>query len=167
MGHPLFVGAPIVKNAGDLLCPEPQSDIVGCKVSGKVWPKGQGLARDRSIFRYGKLRLSMEGFYTVQFVGVQGWGTGVAVYIGGHVLGGDSAVMFTGTYDRQGDAVTVKLHVKQIAPGLMNTMGRNEFDLDLAGTVEGDKIKIAGNIPGTEERLKATLTKQSELPGRV
>ena len=109
----------------------------------------------------------MEGFYTVQFVGVQGWGTGVAVYIGGHVLGGDSAVMFTGTYDRQGDAVTVKLHVKQIAPGLMNTMGRNEFDLDLAGAVEGDKIKLAGNIPGTEERLKATLTKQSELPGRV
>jgi hypothetical protein len=108
----------------------------------------------------------MEGFYTVQFVGVQGWGTGVAVYIGGHVLGGDSAVMFTGTYDRQGNAVTVKLHVKQIAPGLMNTMGRNEFDLDLAGTVDGDKIKLAGNIPGTEERLKATLTKQSELPAR-
>jgi hypothetical protein len=74
----------------------------------------------------------MEGFYTVQFVGVQGWGTGVAVYIGGHVLGGDSAVMWTGTYDGQGDAVTLKLHVKQIAPGLMNTMGRNEFDLDLA-----------------------------------
>ncbi len=109
----------------------------------------------------------MEGFYTVQFVGVQGWGTGVAVYMGGHVLGGDSAVMFTGTYDRKGDAVTVKLHVKQIAPGLMNTMGRNEFDLDLAGTVDGGKIKLAGNIPGTEERLKATLTKQSELPARV
>ena len=109
----------------------------------------------------------MEGFYTVQFVGVQGWGTGVAVYIGGHVLGGDSAVMWTGTYDRQGDAVKVLLHVKQIAPGLMNTMGKNEFDLDLAGTVEGEKIKLAGNIPGTELRLKATLTKQSELPGRV
>jgi T3SS negative regulator,GrlR len=108
----------------------------------------------------------MEGFYTVQFVGVQGWGTGVAVYIGGHVFGGDSAVMFTGKYDRQGDAVTVQLHVKQIAPGLMNTMGRNEFDLDLAGTVEGDKIKLAGNIPGTELRLKATLAKQSELPVR-
>jgi hypothetical protein len=108
----------------------------------------------------------MEGFYTVQFVGVQGWGTGVAVYIGGHVLGGDSAVMWTGTYDRQGDAVTLKLHVKQIAPGLMNTMGRNEFDLDLAGTVDGDKIKLTGNIPGTDQRLKATLTKQSELPAR-
>ena len=108
----------------------------------------------------------MEGFYTVQFVGVQGWGTGVAVYIGGHVLGGDSAVMFTGTYDRQGDAVTSQLHVKQIDPQLMNVMGRNEFDLELAGTLEGDKLKLAGNIPGTDMRLKATLTKQCELPAR-
>ena len=109
----------------------------------------------------------MEGFWTVQFVGVQGWGTGVAVYIGGHIFGGDSAVMFTGTYDRQGDAVTSQLHVKQIDPQLMNVMGRNEFDLELAGTLEGDKLKLAGNIPGTDMRLKATLTKQCELPARA
>jgi hypothetical protein len=89
------------------------------------------------------------------------------VYIGGHVFGGDSAVMFTGTYDRQGNAVTVLLHVKQIAPGLMNTMGRDEFDLDLSGVVEGNKVKLAGNIPGTDLRLKANLTKQAELPARA
>ncbi len=109
----------------------------------------------------------MEGFWTVQFVGVQGWGTGVVVYIGGHVFGGDSAVMFTGTYDRQGDAVTVQLHVKQIAPGLMNVMGRPEFDLDLSGTLAGDTLKLAGNIPGTELRLKCTVTKQCDLPARA
>ncbi len=108
----------------------------------------------------------MEGFYTVQFIGAQGWGTGVVVYIAGHVFGGDSAMMFTGTYDRQGNAVTVQLHAKQIAPGLMNTMGRDEFDLDLSGVVEGEKIKLAGNIPGTELRLKANLTKQFDLPAR-
>lgn len=108
----------------------------------------------------------MEGFYTVHFVGVQGWGTGVVVYIGGHVFGGDSAVMFTGTYDLQGDAVSVRLHVKQIAPELMGVMGRKEYDLDLAGTREGDKVKLAGNIPGTDLRLKATLNKQCDLPDR-
>jgi hypothetical protein len=108
----------------------------------------------------------MEGFWTIQFVGVQGWGTGVVVYIGGHVFGGDSAVMFTGTYDKQGDAVTVHIHVKQIDPQLMNVMGRNEFDLDLAGTLDGDKLNLVGNIPGTELRLKATLTKQCDLPAR-
>jgi hypothetical protein len=109
----------------------------------------------------------MEGFWTVHFVGVQGWGTGVVVYIGGHVFGGDSVAMFTGTYDQKDDAVTVRLHVKQIAQDLMGVMGRNEYDLDLAGTLEGDKLKLAGNIPGTDLRLKATLTKQCDLPARA
>jgi hypothetical protein len=109
----------------------------------------------------------MEGFWIVQFVGVQGWGAGVAVYIGGHIFGGDSAVMFTGTYDLQGDVVTSRLHVKQIAPDLMNVMGRKDFDLDLSGTLDGDTLKLAGNIPGTELRLKAKLTKQCDLPARA
>ena len=109
----------------------------------------------------------MEGFWTVQFIGVQGWGTGVAVYIAGHIFGGDSAVMFTGTYDQQGDAVTSRIHVKQIAPNLMNVMGRKDFDLDLSGTLDGDTLKLAGNIPGTELSLKADLTKQCDLPARA
>jgi hypothetical protein len=106
----------------------------------------------------------MEGFWTVQFVGVQGWGAGVVVYIGGHVFGGDSAVMFTGTYDLQGNAVAIRMHVKQIAPELMNVMGRKEFDLDMSGTLDGNTLKLAGNIPGTELRLVANLTKQCDLP---
>jgi hypothetical protein len=109
----------------------------------------------------------VEGFYTVHFVGVQGWGTGVVVYIGGRVLGGDSVAIFTGTYDLQGDAVTVRLHVKQISPDLMGVMGRSEYDLDLAGTREGDTVNLSGNIPGTDLRLKATLKKQCDLPARA
>ena len=108
----------------------------------------------------------MEGFWTVQFKGVQGFGTGVVVYIAGHVFGGDSAVMFTGTYDLQGDAVSIRIHVKQMVAGLMTVMGRTEYDLDLAGTLNGDTLKLAGNIPGTEDRLSATLMKQCDLPSR-
>jgi hypothetical protein len=111
--------------------------------------------------------VSMEGFWTVHFVGVQGWGTGVVVYLAGHIFGGDSAVMFTGTYEQDGDAVNSRIHVKQIAPDLMNVMGPKEFDLDLAGTREGDKVTLAGKIPGTELGLKATLTKQCDLPARA
>ena len=49
----------------------------------------------------------------------------------------------------------------------MNVMGRKEFDLDLSGTLDGDTLKLAGNIPGTELRLKAKLTKQCDLPARA
>jgi hypothetical protein len=75
--------------------------------------------------------------------------------------------MFTGTYNLQGDAVTMKLHVKQMVPGLMTVMGRKEYDLDLTGTLDGDTLKLAGNIPGTDERLSATVMKQCDLPPRA
>jgi len=109
----------------------------------------------------------LEGFWTVHFVGMEGWGKGVVVYIGGRIFGGDSVVMFTGTYDQQGDAVTSKIHVTQIDPQLMGVMGRNEYDLDLAGTLKENKLNLSGNIPGTDLRLKATLHKQSDLPARA
>ena len=100
----------------------------------------------------------------VQFKGVQGWGTGVVVYTGGHVYGGDSAAMFTGTYTQQGNAITVRLHVKQMVPGLMTVMGRSEYDLDLAGTLDGNTLHLSGSIPGTELRLSAIHQKQCEVP---
>lgn len=106
----------------------------------------------------------VEGFWTVQFRGMQGWGTGVVVYTGGRIYGGDSAVMFTGTYTQQGDAIAVRLHVKQIAPGLMTVMGRSEYDLELAGKLDGDKLQLSGCIPGTEMRLSATHLKQCGVP---
>ena len=106
----------------------------------------------------------VEGFWTIQFKGVQGWGTGVVVYTGGHIYGGDSAVMFTGTYTQLGDAITVRLHVKQMVPGLMTVMGRNEYDLDLTGKLDGNTLQLSGGIPGTESRLSATHLKQCEVP---
>jgi hypothetical protein len=106
----------------------------------------------------------MEGFWTVSFKGVQGWGTGVVTLIAGRVFGGDSAVYFTGTYTQQDDVVEIQIHVKQQMPGLMNVMGRSEFDLDLTGDLQGNTLKIAGNIPGTELRLTATMKKLCDLP---
>jgi hypothetical protein len=106
----------------------------------------------------------VEGFWTVQLKGVQGWGTGVVVYTGGHVYGGDSAAMFTGTYTQQGDTIAVQLHVKQMVAGLMTVMGRNEYDLDLAGKLDGNTLHLSGCIPGTEMRLSAVHLKQCEVP---
>ncbi len=49
----------------------------------------------------------------------------------------------------------------------MTVMGRKEYDLDLAGTLDGNMLKLAGNIPGTDDRLSATLMKQCDLPPRT
>jgi hypothetical protein len=109
----------------------------------------------------------MEGFWTVQFTGVQGWGAGVITLIGGRVFGGDSGFLYTGSYTEQGNALTARVHVKQYVAGIANVMGRNEFDLELTGTLQGNTLTATGTIPGTPLRLSGTLTKQGDLPTRA
>jgi len=49
----------------------------------------------------------VDGFWIVQFEGLQGGGGGVAVLTKGQVFGGDSAYTYTGTY--QMDQATLKV----------------------------------------------------------
>jgi len=106
----------------------------------------------------------MEGFWTVQFSGVQGWGAGVITLIGGRVFGGDTSFLYTGTYDAQGATMTGQVHVKRHAAGMQNVMGRDEFDLELNGTLKGNIISVTAKIPGTPLQLNGTLTRQADLP---
>ena len=109
----------------------------------------------------------MEGFWTVQFRGIQGWGAGVVTLINGQLFGGDSGFLYTGTYDQQGNAFAAHVHVRQHVAGVPNVMGRNQFDLELTGTLQGNVIAVAGTLPGTELRLNGTLTRQALLPPRT
>ena len=94
-------------------------------------------------------------------------GAGVITLIGGQAFGGDSGFLYTGTYTQQGNALTARVHVKQYVAGIANVMGRNEFDLELAGTLQGNIITATGRIPGTSLHLNGTLTKQAGLPVRA
>ena|SRR5438105_2030481 len=96
----------------------------------------------------------MEGFWTVQFTGIQGFGAGVVTFVNGQVLGGDGGFMYVGTYTQQGDAVKANVHIKQHAAGVANVMGRSEFDLQLSGKLNGSKMTLVGTIPGTSLQLQ-------------
>jgi hypothetical protein len=109
----------------------------------------------------------MEGFWTVQFQGVQGFGGGALTLVGGVVYGGDASFLYRGNYTQQGNNLTARVHISRFAQGLANAMGREEFDLELAGTLEQNTIRLTGTIPGTQLRLTATLTKQGDLPARA
>jgi hypothetical protein len=106
----------------------------------------------------------MEGFWTVQFTGVQGWGAGVVTFMAGQVFGGDSGFLYEGTYTQQGNAMNARVHVRRYVAGAPNVMGRDNFDLELTGTLQGNTIGVTGVIPGTQLRLNGTLTKQRDLP---
>jgi T3SS negative regulator,GrlR len=112
----------------------------------------------------GERRFKMEGFWTVQFTGVQGWGAGVVTLIHGRVFGGDSAFLYTGTYTADSNNLNAKIQVRRFAQGMGNVMGRDQFELELTGTLKGNTITATGSIPGTPLKLTGTLTKQADLP---
>ena len=106
----------------------------------------------------------MDGFWTVQFSGVQGFGFGVVTLIRGHVFGGDGNFIYTGTYTDQGGTLNARIHVRRGAPGVQSVMGIDQFVLILTGSLLGNTLTAKGNIPGSNLQLQARLTKQSELP---
>jgi hypothetical protein len=81
--------------------------------------------------------------------------------------------MCDGTYHLNGTTLEADLHVKQIAAvghvPLRIVKGRNEYDAKVRGTLEGNTIRAEGFKKGglRNERLRATLTKQQDLPTRA
>ncbi len=111
----------------------------------------------------------MEGFWKVEFAGVQGFGAGVLTLIAGQIFGGDTSMLYRGTYAQQGNSFTAQLHVSRHTqvPGMQSVMGANEFELNLNGMQQGNSVTVSGSIPGTQLRLNATLTKLGDLPPRA
>lgn len=106
----------------------------------------------------------MEGFWTVQFSGVDGFGFGTVTLAGGHIFGGDSGFIYTGTYTAQNGVLKAHVHVRRGAAGAQSVMGRDQFDLELTGALQGNSIAANGSIPGTTLGFKAQLVKQGDIP---
>ena len=106
----------------------------------------------------------IDGFWTLQFTGVQGWGAGVVTLMNGQAFGGDSGFLYEGTYSQEGSNMSARVHVASYVRGAMNVMGRDNFDVEFTGTFQGDTITATGVIPGTQLRLTGSLQKRRELP---
>jgi|SRR6266550_4451 len=108
----------------------------------------------------------VDGFWIVQFEGLQGGGGGVAVLTKGQVFGGDSAYTYTGTYQMDQATLKARVAVKNFIPGISNVLGVvGDFELSLTGTVEGAIIKGKAALVGQPGAgIVVRLTKRGELP---
>ena len=109
----------------------------------------------------------MEGFWIVQFEGMQGKGGGVAVFIKGQIFGGDSGATYMGTYHAEGRTLKARVHIHNFVPGVGSVMGiqGNDYDLEVVGTMDGDTIKASGSAVGLQVAgLAIRLTKAANLP---
>jgi T3SS negative regulator,GrlR len=107
----------------------------------------------------------IEGLWIVQYEGLQGNGGGVAVFINGRVLGGDTGYTYEGTYDLRGDTLTALVHVSNFLPNIPNVLGViGDFDLQIQAPLRGGVIQGAMSLVGRPGiSVAVRLTKKSAL----
>jgi len=109
----------------------------------------------------------MEGFWIVQYEGVRGNGGGVAVFMKGHVLGGDTGFIYTGTYEvSEHQQLAARIKVRNFLPEVPNVLGvEGDFELVLKGTVAGAIIKAGASLVGQAGAgIAVKLTRVCDLP---
>jgi len=108
----------------------------------------------------------VEGFWIVQYEGLKDNGGGVAAFIRGSVLGGDSGTTYIGTYETDEKTITAHIKVRSFLPGVVNAIGvEGDYDLEISGAIEGDIIKGTGTPVGHEAAgMALRLTRVASLP---
>jgi hypothetical protein len=102
----------------------------------------------------------------LEFLGAAEWGSGVVTFMNGELFGGDSWFLFKGRYTTESNNLTAEVFVSRFAPGPVNVMGKDEFHLNLTGTLNeaGNSIVVNGTVPGTTLNLAGTMQKRRDLP---
>lgn len=108
----------------------------------------------------------VEGFWIVQYEGLKGNGGGVAMFIKGHVFGGDSGSTYLGTYQIDGGKIKARVNIHNYVPGVVSIVGiEGDYDLDVTGSIEGNMIKASGTPLGHQvSGMALRLTRVANLP---
>lgn len=92
-----------------------------------------------------------DGIYHVTFSSSSNdFGSGIAVFVGSSVNGGDHGYLYTGSKHGEGERFSSTLTIKQWNPSVQSVFGpAKEFVLELSGNQSGDNEFIAnGNVVG-------------------
>jgi hypothetical protein len=108
----------------------------------------------------------VDGFWLVQYEGIQGGGGGVVFLAKGKVLGGDSGYAYFGTFNEANGSINAQIKVQSFLPGVPNVLGLiGDFELELDATVEGDVARgTATLLHQNGVGIAVKLTKRAPLP---
>jgi len=106
-----------------------------------------------------------EGFYIVQFAGMEGKGGGVVLINRGQVFGGDSAYTYIGTYEVKGVRLLAKIEVQNFEPSIGEVMGiKGDYTLSLSLALKDGALVGEGTTPSAPGfGLKVKLTLRSKM----
>jgi len=108
----------------------------------------------------------VEGFWIVQFEGVQGNGGGVVFLKKGRIYGGDSGFVYTGTYQTDEKTITGHVKVRNFLPEIQSVFGLSgDYELSLKGNVVDQKIEGSASLVNHAAMgIVVKLTKVGDLP---
>lgn len=110
----------------------------------------------------------LEALWSIEFQSSFGmYGNGVAVFETGRVLGGDSMMVYVGSFRVVNDAVHADVNVRKYAtsPGMTSVVGLDDFNLKLVGKPDANQMILSGHVVEDPSR-KITLraSRRAELP---
>ena len=87
------------------------------------------------------------GLYKIAFRSAHGTDYGVAYMLDGRLRGGDSEMAYVGSYEMDGDLLTVQLSVTQhrAAAGIGNVFGYQNIQVEMAGIVDNGRLSLRGS----------------------
>jgi hypothetical protein len=89
-----------------------------------------------------------DGFYVVQFRTPRGSGAGVMTLANGKLRGGDSVIMYTGSYSQDGDKFTARVSTRRHTPGEPTVFGVDAVTIDLTGKSSDGAASCTGTAAG-------------------
>jgi len=97
----------------------------------------------------------VDGFWIIQYEGMQGNGGGVVLFTKGKVFGGDTGYYYLGSYES-----------RNFIPSIPSVVGiTGDFELSIEGTVEGEVMNATGRLVGVNKPgLALKLWKRAEVP---
>jgi hypothetical protein len=109
--------------------------------------------------------MPIEGFWIIKFTAAQIYGSGVAVFSGGKVYGGETGFYYLGTYEADGSVVKARVLVRNFEPSIASGFGvPGDYEMDVSAILEGDTMTgtaVVTNHP--QFSLGIRLTKKANL----
>lgn len=110
----------------------------------------------------------VEALWSVEFQSSFGMhGNGVAVFETGRVFGGDSTMIYVGSFKIENGVIHSEINVKKYAhvQGMSSVVGMDSFNLKVSGTPAQNEMILSGHVvedPTSKITIKAI--RRAELP---
>ncbi|MEW6647174.1 MAG: GrlR family regulatory protein [Pseudomonadota bacterium] len=110
----------------------------------------------------------IEALWSVSFESNFGLaGHGIAVFESGRVLGGDSGMMYVGSYEVKNSTLEGTIHVTRYAnpQGMVSVVGLDDFHLQITGKPDAKVMNLTGFVVEAPERqIAIQAIRRAELP---